>query len=386
MPSCVRIGRRTPGQRSSEATEFDFDATSLMRRMACLPTWPSALPRFSKRGGTVERRELLRLSLGALLSSAVGTAHSPASAKSATGAEDAVASYRYNRERRFLDTAYGRIAHIDRGTGDAVLFLHGFPLSSFQWRGVIDRLSSGRRCIAPDLMGLGHTEVAENQNIAPAAQVGMITALLDALSIQKVDLIANDGGGVIAQLFMTSHRDRVRTALLTNCDVETNSPPAALFPVIDLARNGLYADLWLERWLHHKDIARSAKGLGGMCYSDPKQPTDTALDQYLGPLVSSSARKDLINRYAVSLAPNALQDIESELRECTVPTRIVWGMADTVFSTKNPDYLYGVLPQMMGITRLRSAKLFFPEEHPDIIAREARNLWELSSVRFFDNA
>jgi len=97
-------------------------------------------------------------------------------------------------------------------------------------------------------------------------------------------------------------------------------------------------------------------------------------------------RKVLTNRYAVSLAPNPLLGIESGLRQCTVPTRIVWGMADTIFSTKNPDYLYEVLPQMMGITRLRHAKLFFPEEHPDIIAKEARHLWELSSVRFFDNA
>jgi haloalkane dehalogenase len=329
----------------------------------------------------VVRRELLRLSLGALLTGAVGTAVSPVSGKSPTSAEDVVASDRYNNERRFLSTSYGRIAYIDRGTGDEVLFLHGFPLSSFQWRGAIDRLSSGRRCIAPDLMGLGYTEVAENQSVAPAAQVDMITALLDGLSIQKVDLIANDSGGAIAQLFMTRHRDRVRTALLTNCDVETNSPPAALLPVIDLARAGLYPDLWLEPWLRHKDVARSAKGLGGMCYSNPNQPTDSALDQYLAPLVASAARKELINRYAVSLAPNPLEGIEFELAKCTVPTRIVWGMSDKIFSTKNADYLWSILPQMMGITRLRTAKVFFPEEHPEIIAREARSLWEMSRRR-----
>jgi pimeloyl-ACP methyl ester carboxylesterase len=334
----------------------------------------------------MERRELLRLSVGALLTGALGTTMSPVLARDTAGAEDIVASVRYNKERRFLATSYGRIAYIDRGTGDAVLFLHGFPLSSFQWRGAIDRLSSDRRCIAPDLMGLGYTEVAENQSVAPSAQVDMITALLDGLSIQKVDLIANDSGGAIAQLFMTKHRERVRTLMLTNCDVEADSPPAALLPVIDLARSELYADLWLEPWLHHRDVARSATGLGGMCYSDPNQPTDAALEQYLGPLVESLARKKLINRYAVSLAPNALLGIEPELRKCTVPTYIVWGMRDKIFSNKNSDYLYSVLPQMMGIRRLPSAKLFFPEEHPDIIASESRKLWELSSVRFFNNA
>ena len=310
---------------------------------------------------------------------------SPVFARNTATAEDVAASERYNQERRFLATPYGRIAYIDRGSGDAVLFLHGFPLSSFQWRGAIDRLSSDRRCIAPDFMGLGYTEVAENQSVAPAAQVDMIRVLLDGLSIQRVDLIANDSGGAIAQLLMTRHRDRIRTALLTNCDVETNSPPAALLPIIDLAHSGLYPDLWLEPWLHHKDVARSASGLGGMCYSDPSQPTDAALDQYLAPLVSSSMRKGQVNRYAMSLAPNPLKGIEPELRQCTVPTCIVWGMADTIFSSKSPDYLSGVLPQMVGIERLRSAKLFFPEEHPDIIVKRARRLWELSSARLFDN-
>jgi pimeloyl-ACP methyl ester carboxylesterase len=82
----------------------------------------------------------------------------------------------------------------------------------------------------------------------------------------------------------------------------------------------------------------------------------------------------------------SLQGIEAQLRERTVPTRIVWGMADRIFSPKNPDYLNRVVPRMMGITRLKNAKLFFPEEHPDIIAREARKLWELSSARSFGNA
>jgi haloalkane dehalogenase len=328
----------------------------------------------------VERREVLRLSVGAILTGAVGTTMASVFAENTADAEDEIASGRHNKERRFLVTSYGRIAYIDRGSGDAVLFLHGFPLSSFQWRGAIDRLSSIRRCIAPDLMGLGYTEVAEKQSLAPAAQVDMIAALLDGLAIQKVDLIANDSGGAIAQLFVTKHRERVRTLLLTNCDVETDSPPGALLPVIELAREDLYADLWLLPWLQHKDVARSAKGLGGMCYSDVRHPTDAAIEQYLRPLVGTMERKILTNRYAVSLAPNPLQGIEARLRECTVPTRIVWGMADTIFSTKNPDYLYGILPQMMGITRLTSAKLFFPEERPDIIAAEARELWELSSV------
>jgi haloalkane dehalogenase len=323
----------------------------------------------------MQRRDLLAVSVGAFVASAIGGAAFGRPASAPSPSEDDAAARRHDRQRRFAETAFGRIAYIDRGTGPAALFLHGFPLSSFQWRGAIDRLSAHRRCLAPDSMGLGHTEVAPGQSVTPAAQADMVAAFLDRLAIPEVDLISNDSGGAVAQLFVSKHPQRVRTLLLTNCDVETDSPPAALLPVIELARSGLYPDLWLEPWLHHKEVARSPTGLGGMCYSDPAHPTDAALDQYLGPLVASAARKALVNRYTLGLTPNPLQGIAPLLRECTVPTRIVWGMSDTIFSPGNPDYLAGILPRVTGIRRIQKAKLFFPEEYPDIIAEEARLLW-----------
>lgn len=287
---------------------------------------------------------------------------------------DAAAARRYNRERRFLDTRFGRIAYIDRGAGAPTLLLHGFPLSSFQWRGVIDQLADTRRCLAPDTMGLGYTEVAPGQGVTPADQVRMITTFLDRLAIEKVAVIANDSGGAIAQLFLVAHPERVRSLLLTNCDVEPDSPPAAVLPIIDLARRGVYPDLYLEPWLRHKDVARSPTGLGGMCYSNPAHPTDAALEQYLGPLVSSTARKALVNRYTQGLTPNPLRGIAARLRECTTPTRIIWGMSDSIFSTQSPEYLASTLPNVTGIRRIPEAKLFFPEEYPQVIAAEARLL------------
>jgi haloalkane dehalogenase len=282
---------------------------------------------------------------------------------------------RYDKERRFLRTRFGRIAYIDRGAGPVALFLHGFPLSSFQWRGAIDRLEGVRRCLAPDSMGLGYTEVAPGQEVTPSAQADMIATFLDALSVRDVDLIANDSGGAVAQLFITRYPHRVRTLLLTNCDVETDSPPAALQPVLELARAGVYPDRWLVPWLNHKDLARSPTGLGGMCYSDPAHPTDAAIEQYLGPLVASPGRKDLVNRYTLGLTPNPLAGIAPRLRKVRTPVRVVWGMSDTIFSKDSPQYLAQLFPRFAGIRRVPQGKLFFPEEYPDIIAAEARRLW-----------
>jgi haloalkane dehalogenase len=323
----------------------------------------------------MRRRNFLAGSAGILAATVMSKVAVGQPAAAAASGEDEAAARRYDKERRFMDTSFGRIAYIDRGAGPVALFLHGFPLSSFQWRGAIDRLSGQRRCVAPDLMGLGHTRVAANQSVAPAAQVDMISTFLERLGIQQVDLIANDSGGAVAQLFVTKYPRRVRTLLLTNCDVENDSPPAALLPIIEAAQTGLYPDLYLEPWLRHKDVARSATGLGGLCYSVPAHPTDAALEQYLGPLVASAERKALVNRYTLGLTPNPLQGIESKLRDCIVPTSIVWGMSDTIFSPHSPDYLAGILPELTVIRRIPAGKLFFPEEYPDIIAAEARRLW-----------
>ena len=115
-------------------------------------------------------------------------------------------AHAYHRLRRQVDTPFGRIAYVAYGHGPVALFIHGFPLSGFQWRSALDRLGDRRRCLAPDLMGLGYTDVSEDQDLAPGAQAKMLMSLLDRLSIQTVDLVANDSGGTIAQIIARPRR------------------------------------------------------------------------------------------------------------------------------------------------------------------------------------
>lgn len=288
------------------------------------------------------------------------------------GALDAVA---FGHLRRFVKTPFGDIAHVERGEGAAALFLHGFPLSSFQWRGALERLSPYRRCIAPDFLGLGHTRVAEGQGVGPDDQVAMLVALLDALGVAAADVVASDSGGAVAQLLMLRHPGRVRSLLLANCDSEIQSPPPAMLPVIHLARQGKYADEWLVPWWKDKALARSPEGIGGMCYADPSHPTDEAIDMYFGPLLSTGRRIALANAYAVALERNPLDGIEAAMQHSRTPVRIVWGKGDTIFSAKNADYLDYACGGSRGIRWLEGSKLFWPEERPEVIAEEALRLW-----------
>ena len=324
----------------------------------------------------MERRQFL--TVGSALAASLTFLPTNASAQGHNLPEprnDRRAAVWFNANRRFANLTSGRIAYVERGSGAVALFLHGFPLSGFQWRGALKRLAGFRRCIAPDFLGLGFTEVANGHGVAPTDQAKMLAEFLDHFSVRTVDLVANDSGGAVAQLFAVRYPNRVRTMLLTNCDVETDSPPAALLPVIDMARAGTYPDKWLVPWVKDKALARSPDGLGGMCYSDPSQPTDAAIEMYLAPLVASQQRKALTNAYTLGLTPNPLAGIEPKLRVLSVPTRIIWGARDTIFSPNNPGYLDRLLRGSQGVRYVADGKLFFPEEYPDLVAEEARRLW-----------
>jgi len=326
----------------------------------------------------MQRRQFVEVAFGVVAANFLGGCATGTARPGATsGAPGITTAEGFDAARRYMEIPQGHIAYVERGSGDAALFLHGFPLNGFQWRGAIERLSSHRRCIAPDFMGLGYTKVADRQSVAPAAQVSMLAALLDKLSIESVDAIANDSGGAVAQLFMLRYPQRVRTLLLTNCDVEPDSPPPALKPVIEMARAGTFADKWLAAWVANKELARSPSGLGGLTYTYPEQLSDEAIDYYLAPLVSSQERKALVHAYTLALDPNPLAGIEAELRKSRTPTRIVWGTGDDIFSQDSPAYLDRILPGSRGVRRIQGAKLFFPEEFPDAIAQEARQLWNV---------
>jgi haloalkane dehalogenase len=139
----------------------------------------------------MNRREFVRLTAGAITLSALGVRDPKRFASGATSAkglhEMSVAEF--HSAQKFTATAQGRIAYIDKGNGPAALFLHGFPLNSFQWRGVIPELSRIRRCIAPDFLALGYTDVADKQSVAPQAQLSTLVQLLENLSISTADML-----------------------------------------------------------------------------------------------------------------------------------------------------------------------------------------------------
>ncbi|MCZ2099252.1 MAG: alpha/beta fold hydrolase [Anaerolineae bacterium] len=115
----------------------------------------------------------------------------------------------------FVATPYGRVACREIGNGPVAVFLHGLPLSGREWREVLAALAGLRRCIAIDQLGLGETEPVEEVDLGYAGQADMLAACLDSLGVEQVDLVGNDTGGGIAQLFLARHGARLRSLTLT---------------------------------------------------------------------------------------------------------------------------------------------------------------------------
>jgi pimeloyl-ACP methyl ester carboxylesterase len=167
----------------------------------------------------------------------------------------------FHASRRFADVKSGHIAYFERGEGPVALFVHGVPINGYHWRHVIDRVQDRRRCIAIDLMGLGYSEIAPAQDVSFTAQARMLAEVLDKLTIDKVDLVGNDSGGAIAQIFAAHHPHRLRSLVLTNCDVHDGWPPPQVLPLMEHSRKGTLAPIF-QPTLDRPDLARERHARG----------------------------------------------------------------------------------------------------------------------------
>jgi pimeloyl-ACP methyl ester carboxylesterase len=189
------------------------------------------------------------------------------------------------------------------------MFIHGVPLNGYHWRNVIERVQRRRRCIAIDLMGLGYTEIGPSQDLSFTPQARMIAEVMDTLQIETVDLVGNDSGGAIAQIFAAHHPERLTSLVLTNCDVHDGWPPPQVLPIMQHARRGTLAPIF-QPMLDRPDFARQRHARGEsvplFCsYADPSVLTDEIIRLYLQPLVVFAA------------AYRSLPTLLAGLRQCT---------------------------------------------------------------------
>jgi pimeloyl-ACP methyl ester carboxylesterase len=289
----------------------------------------------------------------------------------------------FHAHRRFANTASGRIAYVEEGEGLPAVFIPGVPLNGFHWRRVIDGVRRVRRCIALDLMGLGYTEIGATQDVSFTAQAHMIAQTLDALGLDRVDLVGNDSGGAIAQIFAAHYPHRLSTLTLTNCDVHDGWPPPQVLPLIEMARRGTAWEIY-QALLDDPGAARVRFERGESvplfrAFADPSVLTDEVIRVYLEPVLATAERKANFHRYWLGFDNAQTVRIEPQLRKLHVPTLVVWGLADIFFDVKWAHWLQRTIPGVVRVVEVPDAKLFFPEDRPQALIEPLLAFWRSRS-------
>jgi pimeloyl-ACP methyl ester carboxylesterase len=271
---------------------------------------------------------------------------------------------------RFVD-ADGLQVHVaEAGDADAppVLLLHGWPQHWYMWRGVIERLSSQFRLIAPDLRGFGWTEAPGSGYDAETFASDQV-ALLDVLEIETVSVIGHDWGGWTSFLLGIDHADRVERMVV--CNSPHPWPRVEPRSLLDGWRswyalvNASPLGKWLAQSTRIPELILSRGNVG-----DPfPEGVDLYLDQFRDPARADAAMK--LYRYYLRIFASGVRGGGAfRAKHLTVPTLLLFGAADRYVSTRLlPGYESHA--DDMKLELVDGCGHFIVNEKPELVARRA---------------
>ncbi|MSW96131.1 MAG: alpha/beta fold hydrolase [Actinobacteria bacterium] len=256
---------------------------------------------------------------------------------------------------------------------EPLLLLHGWPQHWFMWRRVLPQLAATRRCIVPDLRGLGWSDAPPN-GYRKELLADDILALLDALGIEQTDLIGHDWGGWVGFLIALREPARLRRFLALNI------PPP--WP----ARQGR-ARVLLASWRLWYQVVMATPGVGTRIVGRPKLLAKLLRADNVQPGVFPDAD---VAEFAAALAEPAraaasaryyrdflLHELPQLLGgryagvPLAVPTQILFGTGDRAIArvliegAQRPG-------DPLAVELVEGSGHFLAEELPDFVVKRAR--------------
>ena len=130
--------------------------------------------------------------------------------------------YEYPFESRYLIINNRKIHYIDEGQGPIIWMMHGMPMWSYVYRNLIPPLvNAGYRCIVPDLMGFGLSDIPDNEaEHTLKVHVAMMTELIDQLELKKITIVGQDWGGPISLRYAIENKKNIAAIILLNTFIE----------------------------------------------------------------------------------------------------------------------------------------------------------------------
>ena len=269
----------------------------------------------------------------------------------------------------------GALHYVDEGpTGGGagtIVFVHGTPTWSFDWRALIAAFSSTHRCLALDHLGFGVSERPWGADYTPEAHARRFRAWMEALDLSDVTLVVHDFGGPIALPIAlergSAGGDRVGRLVVLNSWMWSFEGDRHIERGSRLFRSAL------GRWMY-RSLNASLRMITPSAYADRKKLTKRIHAQLLAPFVGIDSRERVLWTLACALLGSSAfyADLwERRAALADLPALIVWG-------TKDPAFLHRYLARWREALP-RAAVVELPvghwpqEEAPEEVERALRD-------------
>lgn len=218
---------------------------------------------------------------------------------------------------------------LDGGDGPSLLLLHGGVGVTAEWAPIAEMLPG--RVLIPDRPGFGLSEARSiPRDGFRADAAAWLAGLLDALGLDRVDLIGASMGGFVAISFATAHPERVRRLVLTGA-------AGGL-----LARPGLFLQLWgapaigavISRMMPRDVESVRRRALAGYL-SHPERVPDELLRVALAAMRLpgwARANRDILREVTTLRGWRPEARLDGDLVRSGIPTRFIVGDGDTLTS------------------------------------------------------
>jgi pimeloyl-ACP methyl ester carboxylesterase len=224
------------------------------------------------------------------------------------------------------------IRYRERGEGDPVVFAHGLLMNGDLWRNVVPAIAAaGHRCITPDLpLGSHEPAMPPGADLSTPALAALLGDFVDAVGARGGTLVANDTGGALSQVLVTTRPELVGRLALTSCDAFDIYPPH-LFKVFRLVAGYVPgAPLVLSRLAQLRPLQRSPAAFGWVA----KHPIEPAIvESYTRPArASGEVRRDVV-KILRGIHARHTEAAAERLPDLDMPAIVIWAAEDRLFPT-----------------------------------------------------
>jgi haloalkane dehalogenase len=250
-----------------------------------------------------------------------------------------------------------RMHHVDEGSGEPVLLLHGEPTWSFLWRRIVPRIvESGRRAVAPDLIGFGRSDKpADAAWYTYDRHVAAVTTLVHELDLSGLTLVVHDWGGPIGLRVAVENEERVERLVILDTGVGAGQAPSETWLRFREAVRNVGGGLDIGRLV----AAGTARGLADEVRAAYDAPFPTPESK-----AGALAFPDLVPTEPDHPTAAAMNRVRDALRSWERPAHVIWGAADAVLPPRVGERFLELIPGAAGIELIEGASHFLQEDAP----------------------